>query len=59
VVWISVNDLAKQSKKNFETNLQGSKLFFSELSDIQDKTLRENEVLFINWESLKQKDSKT
>ena len=59
VVWISVNDLARQSKKSFENNLQGSKLFFSELSDIQDKTLRENEVLFINWESLKQKDSKT
>ena len=59
VVWISVNDLARQSKKSFEKNLQWSKLFFSELSDIQDKTLRENEVLFINWESLKQKDSKT
>ncbi len=59
VVWISVNDLARQSKKSFENNLQWSKLFFSELSDIQDKTLRENEVLFINWESLKQKDSKT
>ena len=59
VVWISVNDLARQSKKSFENNLQWSKLFFSELSYIQDKTLRENEVLFINWESLKQKDSKT
>ena len=59
IVWISINDLARQSKKSFENNLQGSKLFFSELSDIQDKTLRQNEILFINWESLKQKDSKT
>lgn len=59
VVWISVNDLAKQSKKSFEKNLEWSKLYFSELSDVQDKTLKQNEILFINRESLKQKDSKT
>ena len=56
---ISVSDLARQSKKNFQKNLQGSKLIFSELSDVQDKLLRQNEVLFINREALKQKDKAT
>ena|GEM_PF-3562902 len=56
---ISVSDLARQSKKNFQKNLQGSKLIFSELSDIQDRVLRQNEVLFINREALKQKNKTT
>jgi hypothetical protein len=54
-----VSDLARQSKKNFQKNLQGSKLIFSELSDVQDKLLRQNEVLFINREALKQKNKTT
>jgi hypothetical protein len=58
-VRISVSDLARQSKKNFQKNLQGSKLIFSELSDIQDRVLRQNEVLFINREALKQKNKTT
>jgi hypothetical protein len=58
-VRISVSDLARQSKKNFQKNLQGSKLIFSELSDIQDRVPRQNEVLFINREALKQKNKTT
>lgn len=58
-VRISVSDLAKQSKKNFQKHLQGSKLIFSELDDIQDRVLRQNEVVFINREALKQKDKAT
>ena len=51
-VWISVNDLSRQSKKSFEKNLAGSALHFSELSDITDRELKKNEILFINWESI-------
>ncbi len=58
-VWISVSDLSNQSKESFERNLEGSKLIFSELKDIKGKTLRENEILFINWEKIKSKDNTT
>ena len=39
-VWISVNDLSRQSKKSFEKNLAWSALHFSELSDIADRELK-------------------
>lgn len=52
-VWISVNDLSNQSKRSFEKNLLGTKLKFSLLSDIQDKEIKNNEILFINWESIR------
>lgn len=58
-VWISVNDLSRQSKKSFEKNLAGSALHFSELSDITDRELKKNEILFINWESIKSVDRAT
>ncbi|MEA3304502.1 MAG: DEAD/DEAH box helicase family protein [Patescibacteria group bacterium] len=54
-IWMSVNDLSRQSKRSFEKNLEGSRLRFSELADIQDKQLKDNEILFINWESLRAK----
>lgn len=52
-IWISVNDLSRQSKISFEKNLEWSHLIFSELSDIKDKILQKNEILFINWESIR------
>ena len=58
-IWLSIGDLSRQSKESFERNLESSKLIFSELPDVKTGALRENEVLFINWEKLKQKDSKT
>jgi len=58
-IWISVNDLSRQSKKSFERNLAGSSLHFSELSDIQDRELKKNEILFINWESINKIDRAT
>lgn len=58
-VWISVNDLSRQSKRSFERNLAGSALHFSELSDIVDRELRKNEILFINWESIRSIDRAT
>ena len=58
-IWISVNDLSRQSKRSFERNLAGSSLHFSELPDITDRELRKNEILFINWESIKSVDKST
>ncbi|OIO76087.1 hypothetical protein AUJ87_03540 [Candidatus Gracilibacteria bacterium CG1_02_38_174] len=58
-VWISVNDLSRQSKRSFERNLAGSPLHFSELSDITDRELKKNEILFINWESIRSIDRAT
>ena len=58
-VWISVNDLSRQSKRSFERNLAGSSLHFSELSDITDRELQSGEILFINWESINKVDGNT
>lgn len=55
-IWISVNDLSRQSKLSFEKNLEWTKLHFSNLSDIEDKELKNNEILFINWESIRSID---
>ncbi len=52
-IWISVNDLSRQSKASFEKNLEWTKLIFSEIWDIKDKILQKNEILFINWESIR------
>lgn len=58
-LWISIGDLAKQSKKSFEKNCHDSKLIFSNLSDVKDQILRDNEILFINWEAINKVDRKT
>ncbi len=60
-VWLSIGDIAGQSKRSFEKTLEGSKLRFSELSDIRGNELGENEILFVNWEKLnkKSKDKET
>lgn len=58
-IWISVNDLSNQSKKNFEKNLEWTKLKFSFLEDIEDKEFKNNEILFINWEKIRSVDKTT
>lgn len=58
-IWISVNNLALQSKASFEKNMSGSKLSFATLDDIQDKVLDKNQILFINWESINTTDKAT
>lgn len=55
-LWISVNDLSNQSKASFEKNLEWSNLHFSLLSDIENKEIKNNEILFINWESIRSVD---
>jgi len=58
-IWISVNDLSNQSKRSFEKNLLWSSLKFSLLSDIQDKEINNNEILFINRESIRSTNNET
>lgn len=55
---MSIGDLSEQSKRSFESKLEGSDLIFSNFEDIQDKTLRANEILFVNWEAINRKKKK-
>ena len=57
-IWLSIGDLSEQSKRSFESKLEGSDLIFSNFEDIQDKTLRANEILFVNWEAINRKKKK-
>ncbi len=57
-IWLSIGDLSEQSKRSFENKLEGSDLIFSNFEDIQDKTLRANEILFVNWEAINRKKKK-
>jgi len=58
-LWISINDLSNQSKRSFEKNLEWTKLRFSNLNDIQEREIKKNEILFINWEKIRSVDKKT
>lgn len=55
-VWLSIGDIAGQSRRSFVKNLEDTKLRFSELSDIRGNELDENEILFVNWEKINKKD---
>ncbi len=58
-LWISGNNLHKQSRGKLEQYLCDSRYAFSYLEDIQDSEFRENEVVFVNWHSLTKQDRKT
>lgn len=57
-VWISKGVLAEQSKDSLEENIGGGGLTMSFLEDILDSEIKENEVLFINWEQIFSKAGK-
>jgi len=57
-ICISKGDLPAQSKDKFEKYIGGGALTFSFLEDIIDNTIKENEVLFINWEEIFSKANK-
>lgn len=52
LIWLSKGILAEQSKKSFEKYIGGGGMSFSFFEDIMDNEIKENEVLFINWEKL-------
>jgi len=58
-IWISAHNLHTQSKKKLEECLQSTAFTFSYLEDITDNTIKENEILFINWEEITKRDKKT
>ncbi len=58
-LWISGNNLHKQSRDKLESYLNGSRYVFSYLEDIQHNELQENEIAFVNWHSLTKQDRKT
>lgn len=52
-VWISVNTLHEQSKESLDTYFNQERLLTCiGISDINNKQIHENEILFVNWESL-------
>ncbi len=57
-VWISKGVLAEQSKDSLEENIGGGGVIMSFLEDILDNEIKENEVLFINWEQIFSKAGK-
>lgn len=57
-VWVSVGGLAKQSKESLEEKIGGGQVSFSFLENITDKTIKQNEILFLNWEQIHSKANK-
>lgn len=58
-LWISAHNLHKQSRAKLEDYLRDSAYSFSYLEDVQDRTIKENEIVFINWEEITKKDRET
>ncbi|MGA2910695.1 MAG: DEAD/DEAH box helicase family protein [Candidatus Microgenomates bacterium] len=56
-VWISVRMLHEQSKEKLEKYYADDRLLqCSYFEDLEDKKIGENEILFINWQSINKKD---
>lgn len=52
-IWISVNSLHEQSRQNLSRYLEDERLLDCiTIDEIQNKTIEENEIVFINWDSL-------
>ena len=56
-VWISVRSLPEQSKNKLEGYLlNNNSIKCSYFEELQDRKINENEILFINWESINKKN---
>lgn len=52
-IWISINTLHEQSKDSLEEYFNEERLLNCiSVNDIDNKQIQENEILFVNWESL-------
>ena len=52
-IWLSVNSLHEQSRQSLSQYLEVEKLLDCiTIDDIQNNTIEENEIVFINWDSL-------
>jgi len=57
-LWCAPRKLHKQSKKKLEKHYEDSKaLRCSHFEDLSDKKIDENEILFLNWESINEEDN--
>ena len=57
IVWISVRMLHEQSKEKLERYFEDLRLIkCSYFSDLVDRKIDQNEILFINWESINRKN---
>ena len=54
-IWISVRDLHNQSKKSLEKNFENV-FRYSYFEDLQNNIIGKNEILFLNWEKVYNKD---
>ena len=54
-IWISVRDLHDQSKKSLEKNFENV-FRYSYFEDLQNNIIGKNEILFLNWEKIYNKD---
>lgn len=52
-IWISVNSLHEQSKESLEDFFKDERVITCiSINEIDNKQIQENEILFVNWESL-------
>lgn len=52
-IWLSVNSLHEQSRQSLSQYMEDEKLLDCiTIDDIQNNTIEENEIVFINWDSL-------
>jgi len=59
-IWTAPRKLHTQSKKKLEKYYEDSRaLECSNFEDLTDKQIDENEILFLNWESINKKDKNT
>jgi type III restriction enzyme len=59
-IWTAPRKLHTQSKKKLENYYEDSRaLECSDFEDLADKQIDENEILFLNWESINKKDKNT
>ncbi len=58
-LWISSNDLHLQSKEKVAGYLADSRYVLSLLDEITDDQFQENQIVFVNWESLTKQDKQT
>lgn len=57
-IWISVNSLHEQSKESLENYFNDERLLTCiAIDDIDNKQIQENEILFVNWESLNKENN--
>jgi type III restriction enzyme len=58
-IWISSNDLHLQSKEKVSGYLTDSRYSFLTLDEVSEERFEDNQIVFVNWESLTKQDRAT